>query len=115
MGDKYKADQAVALGPKAHVHDMVFNQRWNQTKDNIDLQALSNELKMLREELQKSAKNAEEFAEIGVIAAAEIESKKGDIHQILLALAKTGKWALSVAEKIGIGVATAAIKTACKL
>ncbi|WP_041468265.1 hypothetical protein [Chloroherpeton thalassium] len=115
MGDRYEAGQVGALGPNAHAHDMTFNQIWNQTKGNIDLQALSNELTILREELQKTAKNAEEFAEIGAIANAEIEAKKGDGPQVLSALAKAGKWALSVAEKIGIGVATAAIKTACGL
>jgi len=115
MGDRYEAGQVGAQGPNAHAHDMTFNQIWNQTKGNIDLQALSKELKTLRDELQKSAKSAEEFAEIGVIASAEIEAQKGDGPQALSALAKAGKWALNVAEKIGIGVATTAIKTACGL
>lgn len=115
MGDRYEAVQVGAQGPNAHAHDMTFNQIWNQTKGDIDLQALSNELTTLRGELQKSAKSAEEFAEIGVIASAEIEAQKGNGPQVLSALAKAGKWALSVAEKIGIGVAAAAIKTACGL
>ena len=49
------------------------------------------------------------------VASAEIEAQKGDGPQTLSALAKAGKWALNVAEKIGIGVASAAIKTACGL
>lgn len=114
LGDRYEAGQVVTQGPNPHAHDitLTFNQLWNQTKGNIDLQALSNELKTLRDELQKSAKSAEEFAEIGAIASAEIEAQKGDGPQTLSTLAKTGKWALNVAEKIGIGVASAAIKTA---
>ena len=115
MGDKFEAGQVGAQGPNAYAHDMTFNQIWNQTRGNIDLKVLSNELKALREELQKSAKSAEEFAEIGIIASAEIEAQKGDGPHTLSALAKAGKWALNVAEKIGIGVATAAIKTACGL
>ncbi len=113
MGDRYEAGQVGAQGPHAHAHDMTFNQIWNQAKGNIDLPTLSKELKILREELQKSAKNAEEFAEIGAVANAEIEALKGDGPKALSALAKAGKWALNVAEKIGVGVATAAIKTAC--
>ena len=115
MGDRFEAGQVGAQGPNAHAHDMTFNQVWNQTKGGIDLPALSNELKILREELQKSAKSAEEFAEIGIIASAEIEAQNGDGPKALSALAKTGKWALNVAEKIGVGVASAAIKTACGL
>jgi DNA segregation ATPase FtsK/SpoIIIE-like protein len=113
MGDKYEAGQVGAQGPYAHAHDMTFNQIWNQAKGNIDLPNLSKELKSLREELQKSAKNAEDFAEIGAVADAEIEAQKGDGPKALSALAKVGKWTLGVAEKIGVGVATAAIKAAC--
>lgn len=115
MGDRYEAGQVGAQGPHAHAHDMTFNQIWNQAKDNIDLPTLTKELNTLRDEMQKSAKDAEEYAEIGAIASAEIEAQKGDGPKALSALARAGKWALSVAEKIGVGVATAAIKTACGL
>ncbi|UCG54858.1 MAG: hypothetical protein JSV32_01170 [Dehalococcoidia bacterium] len=115
MGDKYEAGQVGAQGPYAHAHDMTFNQIWNQTKDNIDLPTLAKELNTLRDEMQKSAKDAEDYAEIGAIASAEIEAQKGDGPKALSVLARAGKWTLSVAEKIGVGVATAAIKAACGL
>jgi hypothetical protein len=91
MGDRYEAGQVGALGPYAHAHDMTFNQIWNQAKKNIDLSTLSKELKTLREELQKTAKEAEEFAEIGAVANAEMEAQRGDGPKALSALAKTGK------------------------
>lgn len=113
MGDKYEAGQAGAQGPHAHAHDMSYNQIWHQTKENIDLPILAKELSTLRNELKKSAKNAEDYAEIGAIANAEIEAKKDDGPKALSALSKVGKKTLIFAEKIGIGVATAAIKAAC--
>lgn len=113
MGDNYQAGQVGAQGPNAHAHDMSFNQIWNQAKDKFDLPTLAKELQALRNEMQLSAKEAEDFAEIGTVAAAEIEAKKGDGPKALSVLAKTGKWTIGVAEKIGVGVATAAIKTAC--
>lgn len=112
LGDKYEAGQVGAQGPHAHAHDMTFNQIWNQSKEKIDLPTLANELNALRSEMQKSAKGAEDFSEIGNVATAEIEAQKGDGPKALSFLAKAGKWTLSVAEKIGVGVATAAIKTA---
>lgn len=113
MGDKYEAGQVGAQGPHAHAHDMTFNQIWNQKKDSIDLQTLAKELNALRLEMQKTAKEAEDFSEIGTVATAELEAQKGDGPKALSALAKAGKWTLGVAEKIGVGVATAALKTAC--
>jgi len=112
MGDRYNAGQVGAEGPSAHAHDISFSQVWNQTNGSIDLPTLTTQLKSLRQELQSSAQNAEDFAEIGAIANAEIEAQKGDGPQVLAALAKAGKWALGVAEKIGVSVAAAAIKSA---
>ena len=112
MGDKYEAGQVGAQGPHAHAHDLTFNQIWNQAKDDIDLTVLTTELKLLRDEMQKSAKDANDYADIGKVASAEIEAQKGDGPKALGFLAKTGQWSLKIAEKIGVGVATAAIKTA---
>jgi hypothetical protein len=110
VGDKYEAKQGI-LGRNVHAHDITFNQIWNQAKETVDLQKLLTELITLREELQKSAKTAEDFSAIGAIADAEIEAKKGNGPKTLAALAKAGKWALGVAEKIGVDIATAAIKS----
>jgi hypothetical protein len=115
MGDKYEAGQVGALGPNAHAHDMTFNQIWNQSKEALDLKSLVGELQMLRDEMQKEAKAPEQFVELGSIATAEIEAKNGNGPKALAALAKAGKWTLDVAEKVGVGVAVAAIKTACSI
>jgi hypothetical protein len=115
MRDKYEGGQIGAQGPHAHAHDMKFDQIWFQNQGNIDLDSLANELCTLRNEMQKSAKNPEDYIQIGAIASAEIEAKKGNGPQALSSLKKVGKWGLNIAEKIGVDVATAAIKAACGL
>lgn len=110
MGDRYSAGQVGAQGPNAHAHDINFNQIWQQNEGKMNLSDLSNELESLRNSLQNEANTAEQFSEIGTIANAEIEAKNGDGPKALESLSKAGKWSLSVAEKIGVGVATAAIK-----
>lgn len=112
MGDKYEAGQVGAQGPNAHAHDMTFNQIWQQNKDRLDVSALNQELLALRNSMQSEAKTAEHFAEIGAVASAEIEAGKGNGAKALEALSKAGKWSLGVAEKIGVNVATAALKSA---
>jgi hypothetical protein len=47
---------------------------------------------------------------IGALANAEVAAKKDDESKTIEHLKSTGKWALSYAEKIGTGVAVAAIK-----
>jgi CheY-like chemotaxis protein len=110
VGDKYEANQVGAQGPNAHVHDNTFNQVWDQSSGEIDLPNLAKELEALRIELSKSASSADDYSEIGSIANAETEAKNGDGSKALEYLSKSSKWTLDVAQKIGVGVALAAIK-----
>jgi hypothetical protein len=52
---------------------------------------------------------------IGAVANAEVAAKEGDGPKTLEWLGKAGKWALDNATKIGVGVATSALKTALGL
>lgn len=113
MNDKYVNEgQAGIIGPNAVVDHITFNQVWQKNKKSIDLEKLHKELEELRGELSKEAKDAEHHKEIGIIADAEIEAKQGNGEKALEVLSKTGKWSLNLAEKIGVGVALAAIKAA---
>ena len=76
----------------------------------VELRA-GDELGKLRDALLTKAAEPEHYVEMEAIASAELAAKKGDGKKVFEALSKAGKWSLSVAEKIGIGVATAAIKT----
>jgi hypothetical protein len=110
MGDKnvVRANQIAAVGSNAHVHD--FTQTWNQVGSEIDLKALASELSSLRSELKKEATEPEHDEAIGAIASAEKAAKEGDGPGVLTYLASAGKWALDVATKIGVSVATEALK-----
>jgi hypothetical protein len=113
MGDKYTVGQAGAVGPQSHAHDMNFNQLWQQGADEkIDLTTLATELSLLRSKLKEEATEPHQDAAVGAIASAEVAAKEGKGPEALEHLAKAGKWALGVAEKIGVGVATAALKEA---
>lgn len=109
-GDNYKAGQVGAQGKYAHAHDMVFNQIWEKNKDSLDLNKLSAQLSELREALAKEARNQQDYIEIGNVASAELEVSNGNGAEALKYLEKTGEWTLGVAEKIGVGLAIAAIK-----
>lgn len=110
MRDKHDAGQVGAQGPNAHVHDISFYQIWNQNKEQFDLPKLNSELKLLRECLIKEAKNPEQYSEIGIISEAKIDAANGNGSKILNSLSKVRKWSLETAEKIGVGLATAAIR-----
>ncbi|MDX2462924.1 MAG: hypothetical protein QNK31_00300, partial [Porticoccus sp.] len=112
MGDKnINKGQAVVVGRNAHVHDINFNQIWEQNKTDIDLEKLSDELATLREALIQDAKQPEQFIELAAIWTAESEAKKGNGAKALEAMSKIGTWGLGVAEKIGVSLVTTYIKT----
>jgi len=104
--------QAAAVGPQAHAHDINFNQIWQQSKTGIDLKELLGQLGTLRERLAAEATEARHYVDIGSIASAEEAAKADDGAKALECLSKVGKWGLGVAEKIGVPVVIAAIKSA---
>jgi hypothetical protein len=67
------------------------------------------QLSALREAMAKYASMQQDYIDIGNVASAEIEANNGNGARVLEYLQKTGKWTLSIAEKIGVGVAIAAI------
>ena len=115
VGDTYNAGQVGAQGPGAHAHDMTFNQLWSQSGRSIDLQALAGELSTLRQHLRQEAVEPEHDVAIGAVANAEVAAKEGNGPKTLEWLGKAGNWTLDNAAKIGVGVATAALKTALGL
>ena len=111
MGDIYYAGQVGAQGPNAHAENITFNQIWNQNQDKFDIEKLENELSRLRSVLKNEAETPEQLSELGSVANAEIEAKKGNGPKVVEWLSKTGKWTFGVAEKIGVNIASAAIKS----
>jgi uncharacterized protein YjbI with pentapeptide repeats len=108
---KYVVGQAGSVGDNAHAHNMTFQQAWNQS--NIDLTQLAEELTRLRAAMKQETQGTrEQDKAIVVVADAEEAAINGDGPTTLQHLKAVGTWALSVAEKIGVTVATEAIKRA---
>jgi uncharacterized protein YjbI with pentapeptide repeats len=114
MGDKYEiSGQAGAVGPNAHAHDMTFNQLQqigSRIADSMDLAALASELETLRQALKKEASTEEHDIAIVDIGAAKRAAEAKDSGKLAESLKSAGKWALDVATKIGMSLATEAIK-----
>lgn len=111
MGDKYTIGQAGAVGPGSSSSGNTFNQIWQQYSGQIDLPELARELEKLRTAMRSGAESAEHDVSIGAVATAQAAAENGDGPGALAHLETAGKWALDVATKIGVGVATAAIKS----
>jgi hypothetical protein len=101
VGDNYTAGQVGAMGPHAHAHDISMNQVSANELAQIDMRTLSTELATLRHEMRRTAVEPEHDVAVGQIAAAEIAARR---------LKNASKWAVDVATKIGVNVASEAMK-----
>ena len=119
MGPKYEVKQAGVVGEGNTITGNTFQQAWAEASANIDLGKLAEELSRLRDALKTepvpAADKGDQDIAVGAVRIAEIEARKGDGPAALAALKNAGKWTLSVAEKIGLGLAIAALKTALGL
>lgn len=98
-----------AIGRHSHAHDMTLQQVWDQS--GIDLPQLARELASLLAAMkQETAGTAEQANEIDAVDAAEKAAAAGEGPTALGYLKTAGKWALGVAEKVGVAVAAKAIQ-----
>ena len=65
--------------------------------------------------MRQQATGAAHDVAIGEVAAAQTAAAEGNGAKALEHLRNAGRWALDVSTKVGIGVATAALKTALGL
>jgi hypothetical protein len=113
MGDRYDIrGQTGAVGPNAEVHNVTFNQIWQENGGSIDLPTLADELERLRTILRADAKTPEDDQVVAEVGQAERAAREGNGAATLRHLRGVGKWALGAATSIGAGVAVAAIKAA---
>lgn len=103
------------MGPGAHAHDMTFQQIWNQAGSGIDLDKLAQDLSKLRQAMHAEPDSVDKDIALGEVAKAEAAAQKKDGPTALAHLKSAGKWALDVATKIGVSVATAALKSSLGL
>lgn len=103
MGDTYHIQQAAAVGPQATAHNTTNVQ--NNSTSSINYTDLENQLSNLRGEMRKIATTADHDESLGAVAAAEKAVQNKDIKAAETHLKRAGSWALSVAEKLGVGLA----------
>ena len=111
MGDIYNAGQAGAMGPGAQASNMTFQQLWASKGQQIDLAELSNELKQLVPQLKAAAASPEHQIAIGNVEAALQTAGENEGPKTLQYLKNAGSWVLGVAEKVGVGLTVAVIKS----
>jgi len=86
---------------------------WQESRHAIDLRTLASELAKLRSAMKEESEGrSDEDQAVGQIAAAQGAADAKDGPTVLRHLSEAGKWALKIAEKIGVGVATEALKRA---
>jgi AbiTii len=112
MRDVYQAGQAGAMGPNSKAENINFIQVLRNGIGDSSLADLASELEQLRGTMLSESKTADQDKAVAAIAEAEAAAKKGDAKGVLGWLKEGGKWALDVATKIGVSVASKAIETA---
>src|SRR5262249_20319795 len=95
--------------------NVTVTQAWNNLERRIDLVQLADELRRLHEALEREATQPSQKLAVGAVAAAEQSAIDKDGPKVLEYLKAGGKWALNVAEKIGVDLAKEAIKAALGL
>ena len=97
------------------MHDITFNQVWQEVGAEIDLPALANELEILIPELRRRASEASHDKAVLVVGKAAEAAKQGHGPQVLQYLQASGKWVFNVATDIGVRVAAEVINKALQL
>jgi hypothetical protein len=108
-------DSVVATGDNANIHDIDFSQKWKDASHEIDLGVLADELAKLQQAMKAEANHPEQYTSLSHVAAAEEEAKKENGPKTLEYLSKAGNWALEIASKITVSIATEALKKAMGL
>ena len=103
------------MGPNAKASQMTFQQIWNAGQGDINLGTLAQELPALRTAMRKEAAEPAHDKAVAAVAEAEEAAKDNDGPGVMEQLHKAGKWAWEMASKLGLNVATEALKKALGL
>jgi len=87
-----------------------LTQIWNECAREIQMDQLTDELRILLSSLRGLAVTPEELASVNEVEAAGREASNGNGPAALKHLKKAGAWIWDTATKIGIGIATALVK-----
>jgi hypothetical protein len=114
MGDTYNINAKNVGGVGPGDHRLTINQGQKASAQQIDVRELAKELARLHAQMQADMKGGPDLPErqaaVGAVEAAEEAAKEGDRTTALQRLTGAGQWALDVATKVGVGIATEALK-----
>lgn len=113
--DTFIVGRAGAVGPKASAANTTFNENYGTILQGIEMVALAEGLATLKQNMAGKATTTEHFNTIAAVSAAEDAARSGDETTVVEKLKAAGTWALDVATKIGVTVASEAIKKASGL
>lgn len=108
-GDIYHVNRGIVVTGHARVRDVTLN------ASDHDCDALAMELATLRNAMRNESKTAEDDIDVARVAEAEIAARDGNLDGAMAHLKDVGKWCVDLAAKIGVDVATAALKSAIGL
>jgi hypothetical protein len=111
--NEYKADRGgVVVGPGASTGNITIT--YGGELDSIDLSVLAAQLRELRAKLRVEADDDDATHDVAIsqIAIAANAATAGKRDEVFTALKGAGRWALSIAEKLGESAVTQVIKQA---
>lgn len=109
-----KADRGGVVVNRSKVRDIETKYTSKKKTEPIDLKTLAVQLEELRVAMKGEGKSTAHDIATGQIAAAKEAADNKDQKGTVSALKSAGKWALGVAQKIGVTVASKAIEDAMK-
>src|SRR5262249_53573532 len=94
----------------AQAEDLTYYEIGSQIDNSMDLSQLADELLKLCQIMSGEAEETSHYVAVAEIAKAEAAARQSDSSKVVESLRSAGKWALDVATKIGVPLATEAIK-----
>jgi hypothetical protein len=108
MGDQINFNgptQAAAVGSQATATGTT-----NQQVNSLDIRALQEQLAQLQSVLESRVSTRQQKEELAAIAQAQIAASKGDKDGVMSHLRNAGKWALTTAKEVGVGLVVEVLK-----
>jgi hypothetical protein len=108
--DIYTNNRALVVGKNNQLEHITSTQIFDVKEENLS--QLAQALNVLRQRMKQEPGGVLQDVAIGHIAAAEEAANNSDKSTMLTHLKSAGRWALSVAEKIGVDAAAEVLKKA---
>jgi hypothetical protein len=109
--DKNKSGNTynISGGQQGAVGDHARAENFTQNSG-IEIGELADGIAKLRAAMAAEATEGDQYIALGSVAAAEKEANAGNKEKAIEYLKSAGKWALDMAQKIGVNVITKAIQ-----